>query len=466
MSSNHSAPVAQLLARTTLAAALVMLAACSSRELSDGTIGTSPAVVTADIQAGIERHIADRTAEHGGMFPLEHDGETLELRLVRVHTEYLANLGPGRHFACVDLADERGDVYDVDFFLEGEPGSMRVTETTVHKRNGRPYYFWEQRPDSTWHRVGADEADTALLGVVEVRDAFDLRYRATVPELDGPARAWIPIGESDPWQEVEILSTSVPGEHRMLRDQFDNAILMLELESADTGDVIEIRYRVERREKSAYEAVESERSIAAALAPEQLVPRDPEIMRTAAEVTRGHDTDLERARALYDHVLDTMRYAKIGDYGRGDATFACHAGHGNCTDYHSYFIALARAAGIPARFAIGLPVPSNRDDGGISGYHCWAEFLAGGRWWPVDISEADKYAALATYYFGRHPANRLELSRGRDLVVEPGPASGPINFLAYPLFERADGETLTVKPMLSFERRERRTERTARAGTD
>jgi hypothetical protein len=53
----------------------------------------------------------------------------------------------------------------------------------------------------------------------------------------------------------------------------------------------------------------------------------------------------------------------------------------------------------------------------------------------VDISEADKYTALSTYYFGHHPANRLELSRGRDLVVDPGPSSGPINFLAYPVLE-------------------------------
>ena len=101
-------------------------------------------------------------------------------------------------------------------------------------------------------------------------------------------------------------------------------------------------------------------------------------------------------------------------------------------DMHYYGIyALARAAGIPARFAIGAAIPSARDDGGISGYHCWAEFNAEGKWWPVDISEADKYSSLATYYFGHHPANRIELSRGRDLQVNPGPQEGPINFIAF-----------------------------------
>ena len=123
----------------------------------------------------------------------------------------------------------------------------------------------------------------------------------------------------------------------------------------------------------------------------------------------------------------------------------------NCTDFHSYFIALCRAVNIPARFAIGAAIPSERNEGGIDGYHCWAEFYTDGRWWPVDISEGDKCSSLSTYYFGHHPANRIELSRGRDLVLEPGPASGPINFLAYPVLE-INGEPTKVKVDFSFNR--------------
>ncbi len=87
----------------------------------------------------------------------------------------------------------------------------------------------------------------------------------------------------------------------------------------------------------------------------------------------------------------------------------------------------------------------------MDGYHCWAEFYAEGKWWPVDISEGNKYTALATYYFGRHPANRIELSRGRDLQVTPGPASGPINFLAYPLLE-VGGEPTFAPTTFTFKR--------------
>ena len=135
----------------------------------------------------------------------------------------------------------------------------------------------------------------------------------------------------------------------------------------------------------------------------------------------------------------------------GDAVYACDASSGNCSDFHAYFIALARAIGIPARFAIGAAIPSERNDGGIDGYHCWAEFFADGKWVPVDISEANKNPSLANYYFGHHPANRFELSKGRDLVVQPGPSLGPINFLAYPVAE-IDGKTLTLRSEFLFRR--------------
>ena len=97
---------------------------------------TSTQVVTADIQAGIEKHIEEQIKLGDGYFKIIFKDKVLNLKLVRVHTEYLANLAPQQHFACVDLASTDGYVYDVDFFLSGDPEEMTVTETTVHKING------------------------------------------------------------------------------------------------------------------------------------------------------------------------------------------------------------------------------------------------------------------------------------------------------------------------------------------
>jgi transglutaminase-like putative cysteine protease len=351
--------------------------------------------------------------------------------------------------------DQSGDVYDVDFFLDGEPATMKVTETTVHKINGQPFYAWEQKSDGTWQRLPLNEASAVHLGVIRDRDEFEFLYRATLPQISGAARMWLPLAATDAFQTVAVKSIQAPGKPRILPEpEHANQVLFLELGPEDSGKKVEIRYQVKRLEKAAYAAPAPDQG--KYLDPERLVPAHEDFRKIAQEVVAGKTGDLVRARALYDHVIDRLRYAKFGEgWGKGDAVYACNARTGNCTDFHSYFIALARAVHIPARFAIGAAIPSERNEGGVDGYHCWAEFFADGKWWPVDISEADKYTNLATYYFGHHPANRVELSRGRDLVVEPGPASGPINFLAYPILE-IGGKPVKAAVEFSFTRSDHR----------
>jgi len=413
---------------------------------------TAPPVVTDDIKAGIEKHIAEQVAQGDGYFRVAYADQELRLRLVRVHVEYLATLGPREHFACVDMASADGQFYDIDFFLEGDPGAMRVTETTVHKLNGRPYYLWQQNEEGLWVRAAVDEASQELLGVLSGKDAFEFRYQATLPAIAGNARCWIPLAGTDAFQQVTVKSVRAPGVQQTLTDSvYGNQVLYLELTPADSGQAIEIIYEVVRLEKSAYAG--DPQAAARYLQPEAMVPADESIKAIAEAAVAGRQSDLMRARALYDHVMDEMRYMKFGEgWGKGDAVYACNSRYGNCTDYHAYFIGLARSIGIPARFAIGASIPSERNDGGTDGYHCWAEFYAEGKWWPVDISEADKYSALSSYFFGHHPANRFEFTRGRDLVVDPGPVSGAINFLAYPLLE-VGGKPQPVKTLFLFDRK-------------
>ncbi len=419
---------------------LAAMMACNSstkREKEEKTLADKnvPKVVTADIEDGIKANIAKKVEEGAGYFKMDADGKELRLQLVRVHTEYLSNLGPRRHFACVDLADVSGDVYDVDFFLEGDPGNMTVTETTLHKLNGKPFYTWKKRKNKTWYRVPVEGASSDLLGVIEGDDKFEFHYEVTLPEMKESARMWIPVPQSDPFQTVKLVTLEAPVEHQMLEEKkYGNTILYMELSPEHSGKKVEVVYDVERHEKKPYEENSSPTQY---LDPSLLMPVNDRFAILADSII-GNKRDggtIMQARALYDHIIDNMRYIKAGKYGTGDAVYACDALTGNCTEFHSFFISLARSAGIPSRFAVGASIPSDRDEGGIDGYHCWAEFYAEGKWWPVDISEANKYTALATYYFGRHPANRIEFSRGRDLQIEPGPHSGPINFLAYPVME-------------------------------
>jgi transglutaminase-like putative cysteine protease len=287
--------------------------------------------------------------------------------------------------------------------------------------------------------------------IVRGTDAFQFVYRVTLPEMAEPGRLWLPLAKTGIWQKVTIERISAPGESITTQDSYhQNDILVLPITAAHSGKVIEVVYRVSRTEKATY--VSDGGSAARYLAPERLVPANETFKALAAQVTRGETGGLARGRALYEHVAKRMRYDKSGvGWGRGDAVYACDARAGNCTDFHAYFIALARAADIPARFAIGVTIPADKQEGSIAGYHCWAEFLADGMWVPVDISEAAKHPELAEYYFGHHPANRFELSVGRDLAVEPAPASGAINFLVYPLLE-IGGKVVKTEPEFSFSR--------------
>lgn len=432
---------------------IVGLASCVDKKQSNGDEAneTTRKVSIAEIEAGIKSFIQKKAEENDGFFQIRDRGQDFRMKLVRVHTEYLANLGPKSHFACVDLADESGDVYDVDFFLDGEPGSMNVTETSVHKVNGKPFYAWKQLEDKTWNRVPVKEASTRLLGVIEGTDSFEFQYRVELPEIDGKAKMWIPIATTDDNQVVGITSINVPVEYKFITDKdFNNTILYLEADASQSHKTIEIIYSVTRAEKGPVDA--SAPTDTRYLSENRLMPVGGRFETIANEVTVGRDVSaLMKARALYDYIIDNMRYMKHGNYGNGDSNYACDVRTGNCTEFHSFFISLARSLGIPARFAVGASIPSERNDGGIDGYHCWAEFYAEGKWWPIDISEANKYTALATYYFGHHPANRIELSRGRDLTVVPGPASGPINFLAFPVLE-VNGKDVTAKTTFSFKR--------------
>jgi len=152
-----------------------------------------------------------------------------------------------------------------------------------------------------------------------------------------------------------------------------------------------------------------------------------------------------KARALYDWVWSHMQYDKsVPGFGLGDIPYCLKVGKGNCTDFHTLFIALARASGIPARWNMGFPLAygdgaPGPDPQEVKGYHCWAEFYAPGAGWvPVDISEARKHPELKDYFFGNLSGNRVLFTRGRDLVLD----GKPLNYLIYPV-ARADGKDIS-----------------------
>ena len=189
------------------------------------------------------------------------------------------------------------------------------------------------------------------------------------------------------------------------------------------------------------------------LLPDKLVPIDGQIAELSAGQTKGATNPLEKARKIYDYVIATMHYDHDGNgWGHGDAIYACTAKHANCTDFHSLFIAMARAAGVPARFEIGFPLPADSHSGAISGYHCWAEFYVDGIGWiPIDASEAWKHKEKINYFFGGLDTNRVMFSLGRDLRLNPSQQGDALNYFVYPYAE-LDGKPFDeLKRQFSFQ---------------
>jgi hypothetical protein len=120
-----------------------------------GTKAAEKQVSTADISAGIKKNIdAETKKSSDGKFHVNYQGQDLALDLVRVHDDRLQDLGDGKYFACVDMKGTDGKTYDIDFFLTGQPGKMKVTETSVHKIEGKPLYNWKEQ-NGKWLKVPA-----------------------------------------------------------------------------------------------------------------------------------------------------------------------------------------------------------------------------------------------------------------------------------------------------------------------
>jgi transglutaminase-like putative cysteine protease len=276
-----------------------------------------------------------------------------------------------------------------------------------------------------------------------------------IPNNARRVRIWMPRPVSDDQQIITVRRMVGTIPLRETREPaFGNQILYGEVDHPTTGSAeFTVDYQVTRREytKGGFEKLlKAERPVTGALpAPfarfveaDRLVPVQGKLKELADENTRGLKGTVEKAHALYDYVFHTVRYDKSGTgWGRGDSLWVCDSKHGNCTDFHSLFISLVRAEGIPARFEIGFPLPATRE-GTIPGYHCWAEFFVGGVGWvPVDISEAWKDPAKHDYFFGSLDANRVQFSVGRDLVLQPKQDGPPLNYFIYPYVE-IDGQPL------------------------
>jgi hypothetical protein len=231
--------------------------------------------------------------------------------------------------------------------------------------------------------------------------------------------------------------------------------MYVEARARDDGSIpLRLVYLVTRREVRGESGPATAEEAQLFLKPDARVPAQGKHLKLL-EGKKLPDDPLELSRALYDIVNGELRYSKEGEgWGRGDVNWVCDSKYGNCTDFHSLFIALTRNYKIPGKFEIGFSLPPKHGSGDIPGYHCWAKFRPDGKGWiPVDISMANQNPKLKDYCFGNLTEDRVTFSVGRDLELVPKQDGPPLNFFVYPYAE-VDGKPLPaekIKRKYSFE---------------
>ncbi|MCI0380277.1 MAG: transglutaminase domain-containing protein [Gemmataceae bacterium] len=284
---------------------------------------------------------------------------------------------------------------------------------------------------------------------------FLLTYSGAVKDLKPGQKAeiWLPAPTDTDEQQIEIVTKTLPENGSFHTEkQYGNKMLHFAGTANEAGKIpFEIAYRVTRKEvKTNFKAnltlkPRPDEPLGRFLEPDKLVPISGKPLDLIKDTKLPGD-QFAAAKVLYDVVNTHMKYDKSGKgWGRGDSEWACDSKFGNCTDFHSLFISMARGNKIPSKFEMGFPVPPKRGNGPIGGYHCWAWFMPEGKGWiPVDISEANRFPQMKDYYFGNLTEDRVQFTTGRDINLEPRQKGPALNFFIYPYVE-VDGQPYALE---------------------
>jgi transglutaminase-like putative cysteine protease len=322
-------------------------------------------------------------------------------------------------------------------------------------------------------------ADTPRAATFEGRQAFTV----TVPDGAKKIRLWLAMPQDDSASDVRSFKVESPFPYSFEKDNEGNRYVFIEVNEPTQKEFTVVQtFTITRREilnnmdaasKATRPFTDEERAaMAKYLTANQHVIINDEIRQIAAKVVGDEKNPLLAARKLYDWTLDNIVYwvkdpknKKASPVGSTEYCLANKTG--NCTDFHSLWTSLARAAGIPTRIVYGsfFKKELNGQDADQS-YHCWPEFYVPNVGWvPHDVAvaeifkgeypitednarlvrltTADGYSgpdqAKVDYYFGNIDERRVVWSVGRDLILNPRQDGGPVNAIAKAYME-ADGK--------------------------
>ena len=311
---------------------------------------------------------------------------------------------------------------------------------------------------------------------------FEITTRVDVRQPNGATRVWLPTPLAvAPYQKTMGDTYHAGGGSAVMIETNANEPDILGASwDAGVDPVLTLTSRVATREHTANLTTPTVvpppdmSGFARFLRPTKLIPTDGIVKRTATEITRGAGTDFEKARAIYEWIVDnTFRDPKVRGCGVGDIRFMLESKNlgGKCADLNALFVGLARAAGLPARDVYGLRVARSEkglrslgltSDDATKAQHCRAEvYLTGYGWVPVDPADVrkvvleeppgnlaldDQRVKMArARLFGSWEMNWIAYNFAHDVML-PGSSRGSIGYFMYPQGETANGRLDSLDP--------------------
>lgn len=312
---------------------------------------------------------------------------------------------------------------------------------------------------------------------------FEVTTSVEVLKPQGTTRVWLPVplvSDTDYQKTLGNSWTAEGGSVRYSQDaKYGAGIVSAEFPETTQKPVVRLVSRFATRDRSVDlskpgSAKEDPAVLKLNLAATDFLPTDGIVRKTAQDITRSKRRDLDKARAIYEWIVDnTFRDPKTKGCGVGDIKAMLEANNlgGKCADLNALFVGLARAAGIPARDVYGVRVASSQhgykslganSENITKAQHCRAEFYAQGRGWiPVDPADVrkvvleeppgnlavtdEKVRRMRRMLFGAWEMNWLAYNYAHDVQL-PGSRGAKVPFFMYPNGETAAGRLDSLDP--------------------
>ena len=312
---------------------------------------------------------------------------------------------------------------------------------------------------------------------------FEVKTRVEILNSSGAMRVWLPAAliRKTPFQKTLSNAFSAEGGRAEIVEGRADALGIVAAEfPAGVKPVLRLTSRIATKNHAVDlsvpgKAPKADRAeLEHFLRPTKLLPTDGIVKATATEIARGARTDVEKARAIYEWIVDnTFRNPKTRGCGIGDIRFMLESRDlgGKCADLNALYVGLARAAGLPARDVYGIRVAKSElgykslgapSENITKAQHCRAEVYLGGYGWvPVDPADVRKVVLeeppgnralddemvkkTRARLFGSWEMNWMAYNFAHDVAL-PRSAGAPVGFLMYPQAETSDGRLDSLDP--------------------